>query len=66
MSGCTKFLSTVWTIAVGEPTIIGEGVAAVVTAVTVVVVAGVVMYEVVACAADELNKDDCTNSLLIA
>ena len=61
VSGCTKFLSTVWTIAVGEPTIIGEGVAAVVTAVTVVVVAGVVMYEVVACAADELNKDDCTN-----
>jgi hypothetical protein len=42
---CSKFLATVWTIAVGEPTPAGEIVAAVIT----VIVAGVYLYEVTVC-----------------
>lgn len=60
-SGCRKFLATVWTIAVGEPTPAGEIVASVVTVVTL---SGVVMYEVVTCAAKELEKDDCTQKFV--
>lgn len=56
-AGCTKFLATVWTIAVGEPTPIGEIVASVVT----VVVAGVYMYEVVTCASQQNSTTDYCN-----
>ena len=50
-SGCRKFLATVWTIAVGEPTPAGEIVASVVT----VCVAGVWLYEVITCKDDSYS-----------
>lgn len=44
-ASCIRFLATTWTIAVGEPTLTGEIVAAVAT----VVVGGILMYEVITC-----------------
>lgn len=53
---CTRFLATVWTIAVGEPTIAGEIVASVAT----VYYAGKMLYEVVVCGKRYSdNREDC-------
>ncbi len=52
--GCQSFLTTVWTIAVGEPTPFGEIVASVVT----VVVAGTVMYEVITCKDEDTTNEE--------
>lgn len=53
--GCQSFLATVWTIAVGEPTLFGE----IVASVSTVIVAGVLLYEVVTCKDENLSTDDC-------
>lgn len=50
---CRKFLATVWTIAIYEPTPAGEIVASVAT----IFVAGVLMYEVVVCAKRHIDGD---------
>lgn len=42
---CAKFLASRWTIAVGEPTPLGE----IVMSVATIVVAGVLLYEVITC-----------------
>lgn len=42
---CTRFLTTTWAIAVGEPTPTGEIVASVIT----VIVGGILLYEVITC-----------------
>ena len=55
---CSKFLATVWVIAVGEPTPVGEIVASVVT----ILVGGVWLYEVITCTTsnnNNNNNDDC-------
>lgn len=55
---CRKFLAATWVIAVGEPTPVGEVVASVVT----VFVAGVLLYEVIACkksTSEGSNHDYC-------
>ncbi|MCF0184358.1 MAG: hypothetical protein HUK01_08500 [Bacteroidaceae bacterium] len=54
-SYCRSFLSTVWTIAIGEPTPSGEIVASVIT----IVVAGILLYEVVTCNSQTLSEIDC-------
>ena len=48
---CRSFLATVWVIAVGEPTPAGEIVASVAT----VIVGGILLYEVVVCAAQTID-----------
>lgn len=50
---CRKFLATTWAIALGEPTPVGEIVASVAT----VIIGGILLYEVVVCAA---NTIDCS------
>lgn len=57
--GCRTFLATVWTIAIGEPTPTGEIVASVAT----VVVAEILLYEVVTCKKNSLNKDECIEKI---
>ena len=52
---CRKFLATVWTVAVGEPTLLGEVVASVMT----VYIAGRLFYEVVVCNRNSSNYDYC-------
>lgn len=52
-SSGTKFLATVRTIAVGEPTPAGEIAASVIT----VVVGGILLYEVVACSKSQSEED---------
>ena len=49
---CRKFLATVWTIAIGEPTPVGEIVAAIAT----VVVAGVYLYEITVCGSSSTSS----------
>ena len=55
IAGCTKFLTSVWGIAVGEPTPYGEVVASVVTVIVGVGMAAVMMYEVVTCKQDKMT-----------
>jgi hypothetical protein len=56
---CYKFLATVWVVAVGEPTPVGEIVAAIAT----VVVGGILLYEVIVCnsanSSSELSSAEC-------
>ena len=58
-AGCRKFLATVWTIAVGEPTPAGEIVASIAT----VIVGGIMLYEVITCKKEDYEDyytiDDC-------
>lgn len=61
-ASCRKFLATVWTIAVGEPTPTGEIVASVIT----VIVGGVLLYEVITCAANNTKKCDSYRDQCVA
>ncbi|WP_455963037.1 hypothetical protein [Bacteroides bouchesdurhonensis] len=60
-ASCRKFLATIWTIAVGEPTAAGEIVASVASVTVLVGSTLVFMYEVIVCAAEESEDFDCAN-----
>lgn len=51
---CRKFLAATWTIAIGEPTPVGEVVASIAT----VIVGGILLYEVVVCTVEK-KKSYC-------
>lgn len=61
-ASCRKFLATTWAIALGEPTPVGEIVASVAT----VIIGGILLYEVVVCAANTINCSvkyaECVNN----
>lgn len=52
--GCRSFLATVWTIAVGEPTPLGDIVALVTTA----YVGGMMVYEIIACTKNSSEEEE--------
>ncbi|MBR2359447.1 MAG: hypothetical protein IKA75_03400 [Bacteroidaceae bacterium] len=62
--GCRSFLATVWTIAVGEPTPLGD----IVAIVSTIYVGGVMVYEIIACtkeqSEEEENLEYCTNKYI--
>lgn len=56
-SYCRQIVATVWTIAVGEPTVTGEIVASIVT----VIVGATLLYEIIVCSdeTNRLSRQDC-------
>lgn len=54
---CRKIMATVWTIAIGEPTITGE----IVAAISTVIIGGVLLYEVIVCNDNthRYSRDEC-------